>query len=142
MLEVAGNVLGLCGGTAVSRRRAMMIVGVRTGAFGEANSSPLFNHTLNIGKMQLEREARRGALFRFFYGYLTGKLRHSASQSYGAATGATAARSGFCAGSAALPGEQCAHATLLPAKTRIFVDFVLEAFRRNRLAERFAGSLG
>jgi DNA-binding transcriptional LysR family regulator len=32
--------------------------------------------------------------------------------------------------------------TLLPAKTRVFVDFVLEAFRRNRLAERFAGSLG
>ena len=29
MPEVAGNVLGLCGGTAVSRRRAMMIVGVR-----------------------------------------------------------------------------------------------------------------
>ena len=32
--------------------------------------------------------------------------------------------------------------TLLPAKTRAFVDFVIEAFRRNRLAERFAGSLG
>lgn len=32
--------------------------------------------------------------------------------------------------------------TLLPAKTRVFVDFVLEAFRRERLAERFAGSLG
>ena len=32
--------------------------------------------------------------------------------------------------------------TLLPAKTRVFVDFVLEAFRRNRLAERFAGDLG
>ncbi len=32
--------------------------------------------------------------------------------------------------------------TLLPAKTRFFVDFVLEAFRRDRLAERFAGSLG
>ena len=32
--------------------------------------------------------------------------------------------------------------TLLPAKTRVFVDFVIEAFRRNRLAERFAGSLG
>jgi DNA-binding transcriptional LysR family regulator len=31
---------------------------------------------------------------------------------------------------------------LLPAKTRVFVDFVVEAFRRNRLAERFAGSLG
>lgn len=28
---------------------------------------------------------------------------------------------------------------LLPAKTRVFVDFVVEAFRRNRLAERFAG---
>jgi DNA-binding transcriptional LysR family regulator len=31
--------------------------------------------------------------------------------------------------------------TLLPAKTRVFVDFVLEAFQRNRLAERFAASL-
>jgi DNA-binding transcriptional LysR family regulator len=32
--------------------------------------------------------------------------------------------------------------TLLPAKTRVFVDFVVDAFRRDRLAERFAGSLG
>ncbi|OCP09421.1 MULTISPECIES: LysR family transcriptional regulator [unclassified Ensifer] len=32
--------------------------------------------------------------------------------------------------------------TLLPAKTRAFVDFVAEHFRRERLAERFAGSLG
>jgi DNA-binding transcriptional LysR family regulator len=32
--------------------------------------------------------------------------------------------------------------TLSPAKTRVFVDFVVEAFRRNRLAERFAGSFG
>lgn len=32
--------------------------------------------------------------------------------------------------------------TLLPAKTRAFVDFVTEAFRRERLAERFAGSPG
>lgn len=32
--------------------------------------------------------------------------------------------------------------TLLPAKTRAFIDFVAEAFRRERLAERFAGSLG
>ncbi|KFC72164.1 Transcriptional regulatory protein LysR family protein [Bosea sp. LC85] len=32
--------------------------------------------------------------------------------------------------------------TLLPAKTRAFVDFVTEAFRKERLAERFAGSLG
>ncbi|HEY4250039.1 MAG TPA: LysR substrate-binding domain-containing protein [Roseomonas sp.] len=32
--------------------------------------------------------------------------------------------------------------TLLPGKTRAFVDFVTEAFRRGRLAERFAGSLG
>ncbi|SFI45012.1 DNA-binding transcriptional regulator, LysR family [Bosea sp. OK403] len=32
--------------------------------------------------------------------------------------------------------------TLLPAKTRAFVDFVTEAFRRERLAQRFAGSLG
>jgi DNA-binding transcriptional LysR family regulator len=31
---------------------------------------------------------------------------------------------------------------LLPAKTRVFVDFVVEAFRSDRLAERFAGSLG
>ena len=31
---------------------------------------------------------------------------------------------------------------LLPAKTRAFVDFVGEAFRRERLAERFAGSIG
>ncbi len=30
----------------------------------------------------------------------------------------------------------------LPAKTRAFVDLVAEAFRRERLAERFAGSLG
>jgi DNA-binding transcriptional LysR family regulator len=32
--------------------------------------------------------------------------------------------------------------TLLPAKTRAFVDFTIEAFKRDRLAERFAGSLG
>ncbi|MBR8305270.1 LysR family transcriptional regulator [Burkholderia cenocepacia] len=32
--------------------------------------------------------------------------------------------------------------TLLPAKTRAFVDFVAEAFERERLAERFAGSIG
>jgi DNA-binding transcriptional LysR family regulator len=32
--------------------------------------------------------------------------------------------------------------TLLPAKTRAFVDFVIEAFQRQRLAERFAGSIG
>jgi DNA-binding transcriptional LysR family regulator len=31
--------------------------------------------------------------------------------------------------------------TLLSAKTRVFVDFVVDAFRRERLAERFAGSL-
>jgi hypothetical protein len=31
---------------------------------------------------------------------------------------------------------------LTPAKTRVFVAFVDEAFRRDRLAERFAGSLG
>ena len=30
----------------------------------------------------------------------------------------------------------------VPAKTRVFVDFVAEAFRRQRLAERFAGSIG
>ncbi|MBP1873785.1 DNA-binding transcriptional LysR family regulator [Ensifer adhaerens] len=32
--------------------------------------------------------------------------------------------------------------TLLPAKTRVFVDFIAEHFKRHRLAERFAGSLG
>jgi DNA-binding transcriptional LysR family regulator len=32
--------------------------------------------------------------------------------------------------------------TLVPDKTRAFVDFVVEAFRRQRLAERFAGSVG
>ncbi|WP_105403054.1 LysR family transcriptional regulator [Neorhizobium sp. T7_12] len=32
--------------------------------------------------------------------------------------------------------------TLLPAKTRVFVDFVVEHLRKERLAERFAGSLG
>src|SRR5712672_1022285 len=31
---------------------------------------------------------------------------------------------------------------LVPAKTLVFVDFVAEAFRRQRLAERFAGSMG
>src|SRR5918995_1787573 len=31
--------------------------------------------------------------------------------------------------------------TLMPAKTRVFVDFVAEAFRHQRLAERFAGSI-
>jgi DNA-binding transcriptional LysR family regulator len=30
---------------------------------------------------------------------------------------------------------------LLPAKTRVFVDFVVEVFERERLAERFAGSM-
>ena len=30
----------------------------------------------------------------------------------------------------------------VPAKTRVFVDFIAEAFRRQRLAERFAGSIG
>ncbi|WP_049620652.1 LysR family transcriptional regulator [Frateuria defendens] len=32
--------------------------------------------------------------------------------------------------------------TLLPAKTRVFVDHVAACFRRERLAERFAGSIG
>jgi DNA-binding transcriptional LysR family regulator len=32
--------------------------------------------------------------------------------------------------------------TLIPAKTRVFIDFVVEAFRRRRLAERFAGRIG
>lgn len=31
---------------------------------------------------------------------------------------------------------------LLPLKTRAFIDFVTESFQRQRLAERFAGSLG
>lgn len=31
--------------------------------------------------------------------------------------------------------------TLLPAKTRAFVDWIVESFRQQRLAERFAGSL-
>ncbi|CAN7477659.1 LysR substrate-binding domain-containing protein [Neorhizobium sp. LjRoot104] len=35
-----------------------------------------------------------------------------------------------------------ANKTLLPAKTRVFIDFVVEHFRKERLAERFAGSLG
>ena len=30
---------------------------------------------------------------------------------------------------------------LLPAKTRVFVDFVVEAFERERLAERFPGNI-
>jgi DNA-binding transcriptional LysR family regulator len=30
----------------------------------------------------------------------------------------------------------------VPAKTRVFVDFIAEAFRRQLLAERFAGSIG
>ncbi len=30
----------------------------------------------------------------------------------------------------------------LPAKTRVFIDFVVEAFERERLAERFAGGIG
>ncbi|BBB10606.1 LysR family transcriptional regulator [Sphingopyxis sp. EG6] len=32
--------------------------------------------------------------------------------------------------------------TLLPAKTRMFVDGVAEAFKKQKLAERFAGSIG
>jgi DNA-binding transcriptional LysR family regulator len=32
--------------------------------------------------------------------------------------------------------------TLLPGRTRVFIDHVTETFRRERLAERFAGSLG
>jgi DNA-binding transcriptional LysR family regulator len=32
--------------------------------------------------------------------------------------------------------------TLVPGKTRVFVDFVAQAFKRHRMAERFAGSLG
>jgi DNA-binding transcriptional LysR family regulator len=35
-----------------------------------------------------------------------------------------------------------ANRTLLPAKTRVFVDFVSDTFRRNKLAEKFAGSSG
>lgn len=32
--------------------------------------------------------------------------------------------------------------TLVPAKTRVFVDFLIDAFRRRRMDRRFAGSLG
>ncbi|HEY0502128.1 MAG TPA: LysR substrate-binding domain-containing protein [Lysobacter sp.] len=32
--------------------------------------------------------------------------------------------------------------TLMPAKTRAFVDYVVDAFEQRKLAERFAGSLG
>jgi len=35
-----------------------------------------------------------------------------------------------------------ANRTLLPLKTRVFIDFVIEEFRRQRWPERFAGSLG
>ncbi|MBB3590580.1 DNA-binding transcriptional LysR family regulator [Rhizobium sp. BK529] len=35
-----------------------------------------------------------------------------------------------------------ANRTLLPLKTRVFVDFVVEAFQRQRWSERFAGSIG
>ncbi|MBB4279504.1 LysR family transcriptional regulator [Rhizobium mongolense] len=35
-----------------------------------------------------------------------------------------------------------ANRTLLPAKTRVFVDFISEAFQRERWPERFAGTLG
>ncbi|WP_245289715.1 LysR substrate-binding domain-containing protein, partial [Agrobacterium sp. JL28] len=35
-----------------------------------------------------------------------------------------------------------ANRTLLPLKTRVFVDFVVEAFQREKWPERFAGSLG
>jgi DNA-binding transcriptional LysR family regulator len=38
--------------------------------------------------------------------------------------------------------DHYASRTLLPAKTRVFVDFVVEAFRQRRLAERFASSIG
>jgi DNA-binding transcriptional LysR family regulator len=32
--------------------------------------------------------------------------------------------------------------TLMPGKTRVFVDCIADAFKQGRLAERFAGSLG
>lgn len=35
-----------------------------------------------------------------------------------------------------------ANRTLVPGKTRAFIDFVLEAFKQNGYAKRFAGSLG
>ncbi len=35
-----------------------------------------------------------------------------------------------------------ANKTLLPLKTRVFVDYIVEAFQRQRLAERFAANLG
>lgn len=35
-----------------------------------------------------------------------------------------------------------ANRTLLPAKTRVFIDYIVDSFKRARLAERLAGSLG
>jgi DNA-binding transcriptional LysR family regulator len=35
-----------------------------------------------------------------------------------------------------------ANRTLLPAKTRVFIDFIRENSRKAWMAERFAGSLG
>ncbi|SEJ60588.1 LysR substrate binding domain-containing protein, partial [Azotobacter beijerinckii] len=35
-----------------------------------------------------------------------------------------------------------ANRTLMPTKTRAFIDFLVEAFQRERLDERFAGGLG
>jgi DNA-binding transcriptional LysR family regulator len=35
-----------------------------------------------------------------------------------------------------------ANKTLLPAKTRVFIDFIVERFQRERYPERFAGSIG
>jgi DNA-binding transcriptional LysR family regulator len=35
-----------------------------------------------------------------------------------------------------------ANRTLLPSKTRVFIDFLTEVFQRERWPERFAGTLG
>jgi DNA-binding transcriptional LysR family regulator len=35
-----------------------------------------------------------------------------------------------------------ANRTLLPSKTRVFIDFLREVFQRERWPERFAGTLG
>ncbi|WP_411969726.1 hypothetical protein [Rhizobium sp. 3T7] len=35
-----------------------------------------------------------------------------------------------------------ANRTLLPAKTRAFIDFITDRFQKDRLAERFDGSFG
>jgi hypothetical protein len=46
----------------------------------------------------------------------------------------------LCAGRIVNP--KTARSQLIGGKTRVFVDSVVDAFKRDRLAERFAGSLG